>query len=88
MILCYSINEDYHDHWLISLLSCVIAELFLEGTPIFSLSQLFKYRNGEYDPSVYLDKIEDTDIRVCKNMLFIRIKHTIMYDSKFLIDLP
>ena len=45
-------------------ISCVIAELFLEGTPIFSLSQLFKYRTGEYDPGVYLDKIEDPDIRV------------------------
>jgi len=42
---------------------CVIAELFLE-TPIFSLSQLFKYRKGEYDPSqTHLSRIEDPDIR-------------------------
>ncbi|KAK8163309.1 phosphoinositide 3-kinase regulatory subunit 4 [Phyllosticta citribraziliensis] len=42
---------------------CVIAELFLE-TPIFSLSQLFKYRQGEYDPyHTHLIKIEDVDIR-------------------------
>ncbi|KAK7526993.1 uncharacterized protein IWZ02DRAFT_445112 [Phyllosticta citriasiana] len=42
---------------------CVIAELFLE-TPIFSLSQLFKYRQGEYDPyHAHLIKIEDVDIR-------------------------
>ena len=42
---------------------CVIAELFVES-PIFSLSQLFKYRNGEYDPNLkYLSKIEDADVR-------------------------
>lgn len=42
---------------------CVIAELFLEA-PIFSLSQLFKYRKGEYDPELgHLSKIEDKDIR-------------------------
>jgi len=42
---------------------CVIAELFLE-TPIFSLSQLYKYRKGEYDPYYgYLSKIQDADVR-------------------------
>lgn len=42
---------------------CVIAELFLEA-PIFSLSQLYKYRKGEYDPEHgYLSKIQDGDIR-------------------------
>ena len=42
---------------------CVIAELFTES-PIFNLSQLFKYRKGEYDPSYgYLGKIQDTNIR-------------------------
>ena len=42
---------------------CVIAELFTES-PMFSLSQLFKYRKGEYDPSIgYLSKIPDADIR-------------------------
>lgn len=44
-------------------LGCVIAELFLEGTPLFTLSQLFKYRKGEYDPQLYLAKIEDVEIR-------------------------
>ncbi|KAI5806711.1 hypothetical protein DFH27DRAFT_498379 [Peziza echinospora] len=45
-------------------LGCVIAELFLEGTPLFSLSQLFKYRKGEFDlTSGYLSKIEDPEIR-------------------------
>ena len=43
----------------------MIAELFLEGAPLFSLSQLFKYRRGEFDPTaMYLHKIEDPEIRV------------------------
>lgn len=42
---------------------CVIAELFLEA-PIFSLSQLYKYRKGEYDPKFgYLSKIQDQEVR-------------------------
>lgn len=42
---------------------CVIAELFIEA-PIFSLSQLYKYRKGEYDPEFgYLGKIQDKDVR-------------------------
>lgn len=42
---------------------CVIAEIFLEG-PIFSLSQIFKYRSGEYSPEhTHLNKIEDPEIR-------------------------
>ena len=42
---------------------CVIAELFLES-PIFSLSQLYKYRKGEYDPNFgYLSKIQDKEVR-------------------------
>jgi phosphoinositide-3-kinase, regulatory subunit 4 len=42
---------------------CVIAELFLEA-PIFNLSQLFKYRRGEYDPIItHLNRIADKDVR-------------------------
>ena len=42
---------------------CVIAELFLEG-PVFTLSQLFKYRRGEYSlEHTQLNKIEDEDVR-------------------------
>ncbi|KAI9096422.1 hypothetical protein DFS34DRAFT_581299 [Phlyctochytrium arcticum] len=44
-------------------LGCTIAELFLEGTPLFSLSQLLRYRCGEYDPTIELAKIEDGSIR-------------------------
>jgi phosphoinositide-3-kinase regulatory subunit 4 len=39
---------------------CVIAELFVES-PIFNLSQLYKYRKGEYDPD--LNRIGDEKIR-------------------------
>lgn len=42
---------------------CVIAELFLEGQPLFELSQLLAYRRGQYDPSQYLEKIPDSGIR-------------------------
>ncbi|KAF2205475.1 phosphoinositide 3-kinase regulatory subunit 4 [Delitschia confertaspora ATCC 74209] len=42
---------------------CVIAELFLEA-PIFSLSQLFQYKQREYDPvKTHLSKIRDESIR-------------------------
>lgn len=44
-------------------LGCVLAELFTE-TPTFTLSQLFKYRKGEYDPAIaLLSKIDDSHIR-------------------------
>jgi phosphoinositide-3-kinase regulatory subunit 4 len=52
-------------NWAMDIFSvgCVIAELFLEA-PIFSLSQLFKYRQGEYKPEhSHLNKIQDTNIR-------------------------
>jgi phosphoinositide-3-kinase, regulatory subunit 4 len=52
-------------NWAMDIFSvgCVIAELFLE-TPIFSLSQIFKYRQGEYDPHLaHLSKIQDPDVR-------------------------
>jgi phosphoinositide-3-kinase regulatory subunit 4 len=42
---------------------CVIAELFLES-PIFNLSQLYKYRTGEYDPvQIHASKIKDKHVR-------------------------
>ncbi|KAK5165581.1 Serine/threonine-protein kinase [Saxophila tyrrhenica] len=44
-------------------LGCVIAELFTE-TSTFTLSQLFKYRKGEYDPTVQLlGKVESEHVR-------------------------
>ncbi|PVH82068.1 ARM repeat-containing protein [Cadophora sp. DSE1049] len=42
---------------------CVIAELFLES-PIFNLSQLYKYKKGEFDPvTAQLSRIADKDVR-------------------------
>ncbi|KAJ5567941.1 hypothetical protein N7450_010427 [Penicillium hetheringtonii] len=52
-------------NWAMDIFSagCVIAELFLES-PIFTLSQMYKYRKGEYSPEhSQLMKIEDPDIR-------------------------
>lgn len=52
-------------NWAMDIFSvgCVIAELFLEA-PIFSLSQLFKYRQGEYSPEhSHLSKIQDPHVR-------------------------
>ncbi|KAI9143991.1 hypothetical protein BKA69DRAFT_1122650 [Paraphysoderma sedebokerense] len=44
-------------------LGCVLAELFLEGHPIFTLSQLLQYRSDTYNPNPDLMKIEDPHIR-------------------------
>src|ERR1700753_140210 len=52
-------------NWAMDIFSvgCVIAEIFLAG-PIFSLSHLFKYRAGEYNPElIHLNKIEDPEVR-------------------------
>ncbi|KKK12764.1 hypothetical protein P175DRAFT_0454689 [Aspergillus ochraceoroseus IBT 24754] len=54
-----------HVNWAMDIFSagCVIAELFLES-PIFTLSQIYKYRKGEYSPEhSQLVKIEDPEIR-------------------------
>lgn len=52
-------------NWAMDIFSagCVIAELFLES-PIFTLSQMYKYRKGEYSPEHSpLAKIEDPEIK-------------------------
>ncbi|KAI1853192.1 hypothetical protein JX266_001898 [Neoarthrinium moseri] len=42
---------------------CAIAEMFLEA-PIFSLSQLFRFRRGEYDPVIsHLSRISDPGLK-------------------------
>ncbi len=42
---------------------CVIAEMFLEA-PMFSLSQLYKYRRGEFDPVIsHLSRIPGQGLR-------------------------
>ncbi|KAI0768204.1 hypothetical protein BD413DRAFT_672415 [Trametes elegans] len=44
-------------------MGCVIAELFLEGKPLFTLSELFKYREGELNLESLLSVIEDEGVR-------------------------
>ncbi|KAJ4708550.1 Kinase family protein [Melia azedarach] len=76
--LCYLAPERFYEHggemqvaqdaplkpsMDIFAVGCVIAELFLEGQPLFELSQLLAYRRGQYDPSMHLEKIPDTGIR-------------------------
>ncbi|KAK0629678.1 hypothetical protein B0T17DRAFT_606851 [Bombardia bombarda] len=59
------IDPDGKITWAMDVFSvgCVIAELFLEA-PIFNLSQLYKYRRGEYDPNIsHLSRIPDRDLR-------------------------
>ncbi|KAI0672432.1 hypothetical protein C8Q78DRAFT_971156 [Trametes maxima] len=42
---------------------CVIAELFLEGKPLFTLSELFKYREGELKLETQLGALEEAGVR-------------------------
>ena len=44
-------------------LGCVIAELWREGAPTFTLSQLFKYREGMFDIDSMLAGIPDDGVR-------------------------
>ncbi|KIJ34241.1 hypothetical protein M422DRAFT_263736 [Sphaerobolus stellatus SS14] len=44
-------------------LGSVIAELFLEGAAMITLSQLFKYRSGELSIEAHLAAIDDAEIR-------------------------
>ncbi|CBQ70440.1 related to VPS15-ser/thr protein kinase [Sporisorium reilianum SRZ2] len=44
-------------------LGCVIAELWREGAPTFTLSQLFKYREGMFDIDSMLAGIPDEPVR-------------------------
>ncbi|XP_067007759.1 phosphoinositide 3-kinase regulatory subunit 4 [Anabrus simplex] len=49
---------------------CALLELFNEGHPPFDFSQLLSYRNGEYNASKHLDKVEDSGIRdLLRNMI-------------------
>eukprot|EP00286_Rhodomonas_abbreviata_P021287 CAMPEP_0181311516 /NCGR_PEP_ID=MMETSP1101-20121128/13180_1 /TAXON_ID=46948 /ORGANISM="Rhodomonas abbreviata, Strain Caron Lab Isolate" /LENGTH=500 /DNA_ID=CAMNT_0023418255 /DNA_START=167 /DNA_END=1665 /DNA_ORIENTATION=- len=42
---------------------CVIAELFLDGEAVMTLSQLLAYRKGEHDPAPKLAEISDPNVR-------------------------
>lgn len=48
---------------------CVIAELFLEGAPLFKLSQIFQYREGEFNVDHTLHAIEDEGIQASAGKL-------------------
>lgn len=51
-------------------LGCVIAELWREGAPTFTLSQLFKYREGLFDVDAMLATIPDEPIcELVRNMI-------------------
>ncbi|KAI0132396.1 hypothetical protein BJ170DRAFT_613811 [Xylariales sp. AK1849] len=58
-------EENDRITWAMDIFSagCAIAEMFLE-TPIFSLSQLFKFRRGDFDPVIsHLSRIPDQGLR-------------------------
>jgi len=60
---------------------CVIAEVFLEGASLFSLSQLFKYREGEYSVEAQLLAIGDEGIRVSDNLMLVFFESShVFYD--------
>ncbi|KAI5106465.1 phosphoinositide 3-kinase regulatory subunit 4 isoform X1 [Silurus meridionalis] len=61
---CYIAPERFVDGSLFATESCVIAELFTEGVPLFDLSQLLAYRKGQFQTEHVLMKIEDKSIRV------------------------
>ncbi|KAJ3204131.1 Serine/threonine-protein kinase, partial [Entophlyctis luteolus] len=71
---------------------CTIAEMFLEGASVFTLSQLLRFRRGEYDPNVVIDKIENEDVReLLKSMINIdprKRKSADTYLSEFLSVAP
>jgi serine/threonine protein kinase len=45
-------------------LGCVLAELFLDGKPLFTLSSLLAYKTNLFDPFAELKAIENEAIRV------------------------
>ena len=42
---------------------CVLTELFTDGSPPFTFSQLLAYRANEFDPIKVIEKIKDNDIK-------------------------
>ncbi|WFD01244.1 non-specific serine/threonine protein kinase [Malassezia yamatoensis] len=44
-------------------LGCVLAELWRDGSPLFTLAQLFRYRDGAYDIQPFLEEIPDKGIQ-------------------------
>src|ERR1700761_743540 len=48
---------------------CVVAEVWLDGEAVFTLSEMFKYRSGEVGLEGLLDKIPDEEVRVSTSLL-------------------
>ena len=44
-------------------MGCTIASFYLEGTPLFNLSQLLEYRRGAWDKPPQTARIQDPDVR-------------------------
>jgi phosphoinositide-3-kinase regulatory subunit 4 len=42
---------------------CVIAELFLDGTPLFSYSQILQYKSCQYSPTAEIERIENPEVK-------------------------
>ena len=53
-------------------LGCVLAELFLEGQPLFDYSRLLAYRQGAYDPAPVLARLEPAVRDMVTHMIQVR----------------
>lgn len=64
---------------------CVLAELFLEGQPLFELSQLLAYRRGQYDPIHTLEKVSGiVPCSFCVAQIILVIGPAISYALSFI----
>ncbi|KAJ6246698.1 phosphoinositide 3-kinase regulatory subunit 4 [Anaeramoeba flamelloides] len=50
-------------------LGCIISELYLDGEPLFSLSELLQFREKKFVPVGKIKKIKDLEIRGLVNLL-------------------
>ncbi|EPQ31567.1 uncharacterized protein PFL1_00900 [Pseudozyma flocculosa PF-1] len=67
-------------------MGCVIAELWRDGTPTFTLSQLFKYRQGNTDVETILAEIPDVHVRdLVRSMIALRPEDRKSFDQ-YLLD--
>ncbi|CAO1632756.1 unnamed protein product [Sympodiomycopsis kandeliae] len=65
-------------------LGCVIAELWRDGAPMFTLSQLFKYRERFFDIGNALGEISDPQIReMVRTMLSLEPDHRLTFAEHF-----
>ena len=66
-------NPDLKLHPAMDIFSvgCLIAELLMDGLPLFSLSKLQQYRKGKFDPRETLAKVinDQTMVKLILNMI-------------------